>query len=126
MKTLEREFQVKLDSENLSFDGKVYWMLFINTASSLVNLESGGDGFLEAGLLYKKLEQSDLGKKVLDHMKDVGYTQAHLAWTYRQMLYKLFALIFGEKKQSISSRQLKERGFDDTKEPDFSNYLELL
>jgi hypothetical protein len=42
------------------------------------------------------------------------------------MLDALFQAIFGECQRMVTSEELREAGFDDSKEPDIVNYYHLM
>ena len=42
------------------------------------------------------------------------------------MLGALFVLIFGEQSRVVTSEELLAMGFDDSKEPDSSNYYDYM
>jgi hypothetical protein len=53
---LERLFGLRLDLSGLTFDHKILFMLFSSTATSYLALRTPWSGYLEAGLLHRKLQ----------------------------------------------------------------------
>src|SRR4051812_38185662 len=66
LEALQPLLGIRLSSEGLSFDQGVLWALFVNTVGSLLRITSPWDGYLEAGLLHKKLEESGEPGTVVD------------------------------------------------------------
>jgi hypothetical protein len=54
----------------------------------------------------------------------MGYYVARLKCPYDYRA--LFQVIFGESQRVVTSEELHEAGFDDSKEPDISNYYDYL
>ena len=45
---------------------------------------------------------------------------------HREMLQALFVGIFGECRHVVTSRELRQAGFDDSHEPDITDYREYV
>jgi len=123
--TLEKLFQVRLSREELSFDHQILWGLFQSTVDSLLQITNPWAGYLEAGLLHKKLEESG---ESFDIVSKAGATIAEAnkasKAAHREILYALFETIFGECSRIVTSEELLQAGFDDSKEPDVADYYD--
>jgi hypothetical protein len=125
LEALQRLFDIWLSDEGLSFDQLVLWRLFQSTVKSLLQITSPWDGYLEAGLLHKKLEQSgEPGRVVEQASAAIGEANKASEAAHREILYALFLAIFGDCQQSVTSEELRQAGFDDSKEPDITNYYD--
>ena len=122
---LETAFETAFDRTQLNFEQNVFWMLFQQIASSLVNdLQTS---VLEAGLLYNKLEsKGDLGKNTLANLKHLGSLSEEKNQTQLELLYQIYQCMFGLDDKSLSSSDLRDLGLDDRQEPLWQNYLDYL
>lgn len=127
LEALQRLFGIRFSRDDLRFTQKVLWMLFQSTVRSLLQITSPWDGYLEAGLLHKKLEESGEPGGIVDRASAVIF-EANKASeaARREILYALFQAIFGECQQVVSSEHLCKAGFDDSKEPDIVNYYDYM
>jgi hypothetical protein len=127
LKALQTRFGIRLSRDGLSFDQRVLWSLFANTVGSLLKITSPWSGYLEAGLLHKKLEESgEPGTVVYRASKVIGEANTASDAAHREILYALFHAIFGQCQLVVTSEELREVGFDDSKEPDISNYHDYM
>jgi hypothetical protein len=125
LEALQAHFGIRLSHESLSFDQRVLWSLFDNTVGSLLQITSPWDGYLEAGLLHRKLESSGEPGKVVEQASAVIH-QANTASeaAHREIMYALFQAIFGECQRVVTSEELRAAGFDDSQEPSISDYYD--
>jgi hypothetical protein len=124
---LQGLFGIRLTREGLSFDQKVLWGLFQNTVGSLLQITNPWDGYLEAGLVHKKLEESgEVGRAVDRASRVIAEANKASEAAHREILYALFRAVFGECDRVVTSEQLREAGFDDSKEPDIANYYDYM
>lgn len=127
LEALQARFGIRLSSDALSFDQRVLWSLFDNTVGSLLQITSPWAGYLEAGLLHKKLEASGEPGRVVDRASAViGEANMASEAAHREILYALFQAVFGECQRFVTSEELREAGFDDSKEPDIVNYYDYM
>lgn len=127
LETLQARFGLRLSRERLSFDHSVLWSLFDSTVGSLLEITSPWAGYLEASLLHKKLEEcGELGQVVELASKAIDEANAACEAAHREILYALFRVIFGECRRVVTSEELYEAGFDDSREPDFVNYYDSM
>lgn len=122
--TLEGLFGVRLSSEGLtSISQKVFWMHFQATVRSLLQITSPWANYLDETLLIVKLEESgEPGQAVFRARQVIGEACATSAAAHREMLYALFTAIFGECSRVVTSDELAAAGFDDSREPNTSDY----
>ncbi len=127
LEALQTCFGIRLSGEGLSFDQRVLWSLFESTVGSLLQITSPWDGYLEASLLHKKLEASGEPGRVVDRASRViGEANTASEAAHREILSALFQAIFGECQRVVTSEELREAGFDDSKEPDIVNYYDYM
>jgi len=102
-------------------------MLFNSTVRSLLQITSPWDNYLDATLIHKKLEQSGELGCVVDR-SSAAIDAANLAseTAHREIIESLFQAIFGACIRVVTSEELLLAGFDDSKEPDISNYYDLM
>jgi len=125
---LEEIFTVKLcNVDTSSLDRKVLWGLFTETVHSLLKIGTPWSGYLEAGLLVKKLQDAgDAGKAVFAASERINVATAESELAHYEMLHHLFIAMFGERQQVLTSEDLLKQGFDDAHEPEFKNYYDYL
>jgi len=127
LEALQTRFGIRLSREGLSFDQRVLWGLFDSTVWSLLQITSPWAGYLEAGLLHKKLVESGEAGRIVDRASAViGEANTASEEAHREILYALFQAIFGECQRIVTSDELREAGFDDSKEPDIVNYYDCM
>jgi hypothetical protein len=121
---LERLLGIRLSHEGLSSTTqRVFWMHFEATVRSLLRITTPWDGYIEDSLLNRKLDESgETGKEVYRAGAVIHEATKASEVAHREILYALFVAIFGECRRVVTSEELREAGFDDSKEPDISNY----
>jgi len=127
LEALQRPFGIRLSHDGLNSDQRILWSLFQNTVFSLLQITNPWAGYLEAGLLLKKLEESGEPGKIVERASAViGEANEASAAAHREILYALFRAIFGECRRVVTSEELRESGFDDSKEPDIASYYDYM
>ena len=127
LEALQRLFGLRLVREGLSFNKAVLWSLFENTVESLLQITNPWAGYLEAGLLYKKLEESgEPGRVVIRASEVIWEANRTSEAAHHDILYALFQAIFGECQRIVTSEELRASGFDDSKEPNIGNYYDYM
>jgi hypothetical protein len=117
LNTLEGLFGLRLSRDALSFDQRVLWMLFEGTVYSLVRITSPWDGYLDATLLHRKLEQCGEPGQAVDQASALIHEANKSSETaHHNMLYALFLAIFGKYERVVTSEELLQAGFDDAAE----------
>jgi len=123
---LERKFGISFSGE-MSFDNSIYFSLFHNTARSMLEITSPLSRYQEASLLHSRLEQlGDIGIVVNDAFRAIHESNELSEISHRAILHALFTQMFGEIVITFTSEDLRSDGFDDTKEPDISDYYDLM
>jgi hypothetical protein len=69
-------------------------------------------------------ESGELGRVVDRASTAIGESNKESEAAHRVMLNALFEAIFGECQRVVTSAELLAVGFDDSKEPDISNYYD--
>ncbi|WP_165071378.1 hypothetical protein [Paludisphaera rhizosphaerae] len=129
LEAVQRHFGIRLSSEGLSFNQRqrVLWGLFQNTIGSLLQVTNPWAGYLEAGLLHKKLDESgEVGPIVYEASRMIVEANQASEAAHREILYALFRAMFGECDRIVTSEELREAGFDDSKEPDIADYYDYM
>jgi hypothetical protein len=118
---LERVFEVDFSSPPSS-QGAL-WMLFQATVRSYVSLRTPWSNFLEAGLIVQKIEQlGPQGEKIFQLSKHIEELTQSSRDAHLQLIHDLFTCVYGKRDLVVTSQDLKARGFDDSKEPQISDY----
>jgi len=118
LRALEKLFGLRLSRDELTFNQRVLWGLFQSTIGSLLSLGTPWDGYLEAGLIYRKLEENgEFGKTVFASSDIIQRATEESRQAHRDMLHALFQAIFGAVDRVVTSAELATAGFDDSKEP---------
>ena len=127
LRALEALFGIRLSSEGLSFDQRVLWMLFESTTRSLLRVTHPWEGYIDDTLLNVKLQAcGELGQEVYRASAAIAEAGKASEAGHRQMLYALFVAIFGECPRVVTSEELTQAGFDDSREPEMGNYYDQL
>ncbi|MER7282122.1 hypothetical protein ABT369_47605 [Dactylosporangium sp. NPDC000244] len=110
-------FGLHLDSQQMdTFNNRVYFRLFVSTADSLLALRTPWSGFLEAGLLVRKVEQAGPdGQRVMTASSRIGAVVEESRQQHLEMLDALAAIMLGDRAALTFSRaDLRAIGVDDT------------
>lgn len=119
---LETLFGLRLSQDVLTFNQRVLWGLFQSTIDSYLSLGTPWDVYLEAGLIYKKLQEcGDFGKTVFASSDVIQKATKESRQAHRDMLHALFQAIFGAINRVVTSAELAAAGFDDSIEPTISD-----
>src|SRR5262249_61670081 len=125
--SLEQLFGLRLASDALSHRQRALWMLFGSTVRSLLQVSTPWDGFLETGLLDQRLKESGETGILVERASTAIAEAAKASRTaHREMLQALFVGIFGECRRVVNSEELRQAGFDDSREPDISDYWDYV
>jgi hypothetical protein len=124
LEALQKCFGIRLSREGLSFNQVVLWGLFQSSVWSLLQITSPWAGYLEAGLLYRKLEESGEPGRVVDKASRViGEANKASEVAHREILDALFQAIFGECQRVVTSEDLREAGLTIQKSPTSSTTM---
>lgn len=122
---LEQLFEVNFASPPSS--GHALWMLFRATVASYLSLRTPLSGFLEAGLLVRKIEAlGSQGEHIFPRSRQIEEITQTSRELHLQLLSDLFECIYGKRDLVVTSQDLASRGFDISKEPQVADYWESL
>jgi hypothetical protein len=122
---LQKLFDVQFSLNTVPSGRQVLWLLFESTARSLLRITSPWDDYLETGLLITRLDETGEPGVAVHHASRIiqeansASRAAHLG-----MLHALFEAVFGISGRVVTSEHLAQAGFDDSKEPDITDYWE--
>ncbi len=127
LEALQPRFGIRFSRDDLDHKQRVFWFLFQSTIRSLLEITNPWAGFLEAGLIHLRLEESgEAGHVVHGASNRILEANTTSEAAHREIIYTLFHLIFGECPQIVTSEELLEAGFDDSIEPDISDYYDMM
>jgi len=127
LNVLLKRFGIDFSHEGIP-DGKTaFWFPFRATVASLNQITGPWSGFLEAGLIVKELEESGETGTTVNRASDIIRKANDLSnAAHREILHSLFAEIFGKSALVVTSQELLDAGFDDSKEPNTSDYHDYM
>jgi hypothetical protein len=99
--------------------------LLESTISSLKRISHPFSGWLESTLTQGKLERAGLGPKIARLMDRILEANQESKDAHKEMLYTLFEVVHGYSNAKFTSDCLLAAGFDDTAEPDISDYYDF-
>jgi hypothetical protein len=123
---LEQAFDVKMSLEGAPHNTPL-WMLFYATVRYYKRTGHPRDMFLESSLVNSTLDKmGSQGAEIyqLDIELRSVIEQAHSV--YQSLLVRLFIAMYGEHPQIFTSDDLKQLGFDDSTEPNTSDYYDYM
>jgi hypothetical protein len=98
-------------------------MLFRTTIDSYLSLRTPWSGFLEAGLIVKKIQAlGPQGEEIFSHSDQIEETTQTSREHHLQLLFHLCEAIYGKRDRVVTSQELAARGFDTSKEPRIEDY----
>ncbi|HZS44367.1 MAG TPA: hypothetical protein VFC63_04650 [Blastocatellia bacterium] len=127
VEALEFQFGIQFPTKLALSSKPVFWMYFRSNVDQLNALGANYGNILEAGLLIRKLEEAGvLGEAIFNGGRQIAKAIGQAEQGHKGMLYNLFILIFGEQTRVVTSADLLEDGFDDSREPDIMNYQQYI
>jgi hypothetical protein len=100
---------------------------FLPTIGAYLSLRTPRTGYLEDGLVTTSLQRAgEIGQRIIAAEDKASTTINEAKAQLLEMLYIMFEAIWGKNDLVITSEQLKERGFDDSKEPQRLDYIDFL
>lgn len=122
---LEKQFDLRFSNEYFPDLRVAVWMLFESTVGSLLRITTPWDGFLEASAIVSTLEKSgEAGKRIDQASQTIMQATRESRQAHLEMLHELFVLMFGKTDVVVTSEQLAQVGFDDSREPDITDYYD--
>jgi hypothetical protein len=124
---LEQVFGVRFSHDGPTFTQRVFWMRFESTVESLLAIRTPWENCIDDTLLNIKLEEcGEPGRVVFAVSDTINKAVEDSARAHREMLYALFRAMFGTIDRIVTSAELAVAGFDDSKEPQCSDYYDDL
>ena len=100
---LERLFDLRLDMDSLPSGTKALFMLFRGTVRSYVDIKGPGDGFLEAGLLHKAMENAGIDEAVGRDLDSIRALNEQSRTTHLDILTTLLGAMLGDNADRVVS-----------------------
>ena len=126
LETLESLFEIKLPRKGgslLEVPNRVLGMHFNAVVNSYLAITHPRNGYAEDSLVNKRIDElGRRGKRILDLERQITKLNDQSENLHLQLLYELFIGIYGEINKVVTSGQVLAAGFDDSKEPKFSDY----
>ena len=123
---LEKLFNIRFtefSSDLSSMPSRLFQRHFIHTVESYCQIRSPGSSYLDASLLYSRLEQQgEAGQQAITIGDQIYTLSRENSRLHRELLYHLLVCIYGPIEQVVTSEELREVGFDDTTKPVLSQY----
>ncbi|MBB5807392.1 hypothetical protein F4560_007160 [Saccharothrix ecbatanensis] len=119
---LQNLFGVTLDFDGVP-DHKPLFMLFRSTANSYLKITAPGDGFGEAGLIYRQLAEAGVEQRVDGALGEIRACNDRSREAHLDVLETLIAAFLGDRAgTTVTSADLAAIGVDDTAAPNSSGY----
>ena len=117
---------LKPAGETPDYDYWPLWVLFERTVY-LIQRPYLTEGWIMGGpsvTLFEMRNSNSLALKTLDTLRDAVSQEESMKEKYRELLYELFATIYGKTELTFTSGDLLKMGFDDAKEPNWNDYVD--
>ncbi|MFF3564008.1 hypothetical protein ACFYXS_28570 [Streptomyces sp. NPDC002574] len=117
---LEQRFEAVLDARRAADSGtRTLLMLFGSTARSYLSIRTPWSGYLEAGLLVRRVEQiGPGGERILEASRRIEESVALSRDAHLEILDAIAAHVLGARSEAVfTSADLLAAGFDDTRRP---------
>ena len=121
---LQQLFGLRLHPDGVgTFNNRALFMLFSATADSFLALRTPWSGFLEAGLLVRKVDEAGPdGQRVMAASQRIDALTAESRQIHLEMLDALVRAMLGDRAElTFKSADLQAIGIDDAK-PNPANY----
>lgn len=126
LEKLESLFGIKILREGVSLleiPNPALGMHFNAVVTSYLSITHPRSGYAEDTLVNKRLDElGRRGKKIFDLERQIMKLNDQSEALHLQLLYELFLGIYGEMNKVVTSEQVLAAGFDDAKEPKFTDY----
>lgn len=122
--TLSRLLEVDYDERDSRSDFRI---LFDTTIGSYLAIKTPWDGYLDATLLHRRIQETgEPGKKIDELSGQIVALNKQKKELHLKMLYVLFEMMHGTATKVITSKDLLRVGFDDSSEPQIQDYYDYL
>ncbi|MEU4446300.1 hypothetical protein AB0K14_04135 [Actinosynnema sp. NPDC050801] len=120
---LQELFGFRLEPDGMSQGRGALFMLFRATASSYVKITGPGEGFGEAGLIYRQLAETDAQQHVLGGLERITACNDRSRHAHLDVMESLIGVFLGERAgATFTSADLAAIGVDDTAGPNSADY----
>ncbi|WP_110518470.1 hypothetical protein [Herpetosiphon llansteffanensis] len=121
---LEQAFDLNISEAGIKNKANRHlWRLFSATIDSYRSIRTPGSNFMDGSLIMKQIDTLGTQAATLcSHWQAIDSAAAASKHSHLAMLDELFKLLWGEISLVVTSQQLKQRGFDDTQEPNWLDY----
>lgn len=119
---LQQLFDISLQEPE--FSKRSLWGLLHQTVYSYLDVKTPMSNYLEAGLLFKQIEESGSEEKIMAQIEAVDEEFNIFKDKHKELTLTLFTELFGKSDKVFSSQHLKDIGFDDSTQPDDSDYYD--
>ncbi|KPL90370.1 hypothetical protein [Herpetosiphon geysericola] len=121
---LEQAFDLTISEAGINNKAnRQLWRLFSATIDSYRSSRTPGSDFMDSSLIMQQLDTLGTQAAALcSHWKAIDSAAAASKHSHLAMLDELFKLLWGNITLVVTSQQLKQRGFDDTQEPNWLDY----
>lgn len=120
---LQELFGLKLEPDGVPNGQAALFMLFRATASSCVKITGPGEGFGEAGLIYRQLAETSVQQHVLGGLERITACNSRSRDAHLDVMESLIEVFLGDRAGvTCTSADLAAIGVDDTAVPKSSDY----
>lgn len=126
LRALEDAYRIGISRDGVSSSSsRILWALFSSTVSSYLSLRGPRDGFLEDSLINSTIDRlGEQGQKLLEIEHELHAHLSECRTAHLELLTRLFLLIWGPIERPLCSADLLAYSFDDSKEPQLSDYYD--
>ena len=124
---LEKAFGISISLAGVRNPGvKGLWFLFQGVLGSYLSIQTPWDNVLEDSLTNRIIDErlGEQGKRIRRLEADVGQAIQLSKAVHLELLGELFKVMWGPITRVVTSEELLQRGFDDSKEPQFKDYID--
>lgn len=126
---LEEAFGVSVSVERVRNPGvRALWVPFQGALASFLSIRTPWDNVLEDSLTNRVIDErlGEQGKQIRRLEADVSQAIQLSKVVHLELLEELFNVLWGPITQVVTSEDLLKLGFDDSKEPQYLDYVDHL
>lgn len=126
---LEDAFEIALSEKRIyqpetPAQAQALWLMFADAVGSYLAIRTPWETFLESGALLHRLPHwGKDGQKMFEYAYRISGIAKENQAVHLEMIYHLFAMMYGEVDTVVTSADLLAYGFDDSVEPKLEDYL---
>lgn len=124
---LEQAFGVTISMNEVRDPSvRALWFPFQGTLASYLSIQTPWDNVLEDSLTNRVIDErlGERGKRIRRLESDVSQAIQLSKAMHLELLEELFNVLWGPINSAVTSEDLLQQGFDDSKEPQFSDYID--